>query len=94
MIIKPPYGDRARKGPGLSAREMAVKAAIEAGASRYIELTCGHFITVETKERYAFCAIKSQFGSVQIYCENCDDFYYHVPPKARPIEDIPQTPLF
>lgn len=76
---------------GLSARERAQQAAIEKQLSRYLLLSCGCFQTLETAERYAFCAL-TILGEIHVFCEKCDDFFKIV--KNKPKADYPDNPLF
>ena len=93
MKITHPWEVEARAHPvrGLSARERAAQAAIEKQLSRYLKLSCGHFETLETAERYAFAAL-SILGELHVFCEKCNDFARIV--KIKSVTEYPDNPLF
>lgn len=93
MKFRQPGEAREPRVRGLSARERAQQAAIERSLSRHVHLTCGHYLTLDVIKIYAFAVLRDELGTIMIYCEHHDDFYYQVKSKPRKVENI-DSPLF
>lgn len=78
-----------RRAPSYSAREMAIRKAIEKQRTAYIHLKCGHTTDWDIDLLYS---VFRPLGKLQHFCETCGKWVEGIPPAEK--EPLPDEPLF